>query len=161
MSATTAQYAWANAERRIFNKLNEKVGLIEGISFFVADEIKGANDVTNLRLLSFEISGQQEVIQIAANQRPVASRAMAARLTGFFTERLIAQEICGIIEDIIPIDPGEIEGIQRFTKNGEPTLTRDVIPILDEAAVTQGGELQVWRLDWDFYCVFSNTERMQ
>lgn len=167
MNPISAQFAWENAERRIFDYLNSKLGLIEGLTFFIADEIKGANDTDNLKILSFELSGNGEVIQIQGSQRPTSSWRMAGKLTGFFTSRQVAQETCGLIMDNIPVDKKkgsstewEIEGVQRFTQVSMPIISREVIPVLDDAEGSTGGQMLAWRLDWDFDCVFFNTERM-
>jgi hypothetical protein len=162
----SAKYAWSNAERRIFNYLNEKIGLVEGINFFIADEIKGANKPDHLKMLSFYLSGNGELVRINPKVRPCASRRMAGKLDGYFTVRREAQELTGLILDHIPTgqnDAGvfEIEGVQSFTPVSEPVLTRDVIILLDDIESDKGGEIQCWHLDWDFEAVFTNTDQIQ
>jgi hypothetical protein len=164
----TAKYAWSNAERRVFNYLNQTLGLIEGLSFYIADEIKGAINTDNLKMLSFELSGNGETIRISPTVRPCPTRKMAGKLTGYFTKRKDAQELTGMILDVVPCgqnkdgtSPEGLDGIQIFTPVSEPVIASTVIPVLDDIEGTRGGEIQCWQLDWEFECVFNNTEQLQ
>ncbi len=162
MSASTAEFAWENAERRTFNWLVRCTGAQEDVNAFIATYPKSINFTKDGFNWVWEINGG-DVVQVASSTRPRASWKMNGKLRAVFITRKAGQEFSGRVLNKVPYDENEKDptmyGIQTFRPITEPQLDQGTMQIADDVG-DEGGELPVWLMDWDFTVVFFNTEKL-
>jgi hypothetical protein len=145
----SAEYAWRNAERRVFDYIVAQTGYIEGASAFLAELPKALPATADVTGFSFAITGVPD-----AEVRPRPFWRFAGMIDGFFSNRIDAQRFVGKVMQALPVTHGTVEGVE-LVRISSFELRRGTRSIDEDLG--QGGEARVWFLEMSVEVVALNS----
>lgn len=158
----TAIAAWASAERRIFQYLLEATQSIVGVTGFAPEDVPRKMLEGETQMWTFKIEGDSPFAQTPQIQtRPNGCWTMGAMWTaqverdrpGQNEPRKLAQDLCGMVLNALPVTSGEITSVGYVSWAGMPTIEPDIVEKGDT-----GYDVRIWRVTLPMWVKFGNSD---
>lgn len=146
----TPLYAWANAERRIYDYLVEKLGGEDGVTCYLEEYSKHAPPAGEMWTFHIQGGGPGQLV-------PQPFFEMNAEWRGFYLKRSAAQQAWGRLLAVLPIANGVVEGVIHVRFAGGPELERGTMTA-NQDGTDVGGEIRGWQVSVPLTVNFQPTE---